>query len=186
MKYWIDTEFHEEPGRLELISIGIVAEDGREYYGVSWDVDKIYPYANPWVKIHVLNPEFLKHPDNKPGSGTRSGQIVMQVDILKLIGDDKNPEFWGYFSDYDWVVFCHIFGTMMDLPRHFPKFCLDLKQTMYEHDIHRSDLPKAFEPEHNALVDARWTKAAYEKVQEIIRGEGQDIADAVDDASSDP
>jgi hypothetical protein len=29
MKYFLDTEFIEQPNTIELISIGIVAEDGR-------------------------------------------------------------------------------------------------------------------------------------------------------------
>ena len=48
MKYYLDTEFHEYQRRplfskpfrtIELISIGIVAEDGREYYAISKDFD---------------------------------------------------------------------------------------------------------------------------------------------------
>jgi hypothetical protein len=33
--YWYDTEFLEDGRTIDLISIGIVAEDGREYYAVS-------------------------------------------------------------------------------------------------------------------------------------------------------
>ena len=35
MKYFYDTEFIEDGSTIELISIGVVAEDGREYYAVS-------------------------------------------------------------------------------------------------------------------------------------------------------
>ncbi len=38
------------------------------------------------------------------------------------------PEFWAYYADYDWVVLCQLFGTMMDLPAHWPMFCMDIKQ----------------------------------------------------------
>jgi hypothetical protein len=34
MKLWIDTEFNEYRG--ELISLALVAEDGREWYGVRY------------------------------------------------------------------------------------------------------------------------------------------------------
>lgn len=43
--------------------------------------------------------------------------------------DDK-PEFYGYFADYDWVVFCWLFGKMIDLPKSFPYYCKDLKQML--------------------------------------------------------
>lgn len=39
MKYFLDTEFIEAPNHLDLISIGIVAEDGRELYGERSAVD---------------------------------------------------------------------------------------------------------------------------------------------------
>jgi hypothetical protein len=44
----------------------------------------------------------------------------------------NNPEFYAYYADYDWVVFCQLFGTMMDLPKGFPMYCIDLKQTLDE------------------------------------------------------
>jgi 3' exoribonuclease, RNase T-like len=39
MKYWLDTEFIEHPFKIDLISIGLVAEDGREFYAESSEVD---------------------------------------------------------------------------------------------------------------------------------------------------
>jgi len=35
-------------------------------------------------------------------------------------------------SDYDWVLFCSLFGRMIDLPKGFPMYCIDLKQTLDE------------------------------------------------------
>ena len=47
MRYFYDTEFIEDGNTIELVSIGIVAEDGREYYAVSTDFDAAR--ANPWA-----------------------------------------------------------------------------------------------------------------------------------------
>ena len=41
-----------------------------------------------------------------------------------------SPEIYGYYADYDWVLFCSLFGTMMDLPAEFPMYCRDLKQML--------------------------------------------------------
>lgn len=38
--YCYDTEFLEDGSTIELISIGIVCEDGREYYAVNSDMDE--------------------------------------------------------------------------------------------------------------------------------------------------
>ena len=42
------------------------------------------------------------------------------------------PEFYGYYGSYDWVVFCWIFGRMLDLPNGFPMYIKDVKQMLDE------------------------------------------------------
>lgn len=65
MKYFLDTEFHEgvrkpkgwftkEQWMIELISIGIVSEDGREYYAVSNEFDVDAAWNNTWLRDNVL------------------------------------------------------------------------------------------------------------------------------------
>lgn len=148
MKYFLDTEFIEYPCSIELISIGIIAEDGRSYYAVSseYNVDK----ANQWVKDNVI-----------AKLGTHYARPIEQIkkDILEFIGTDK-PEFWGYYADYDWVVFCWIFGTMMELPKGFPMYCRDIKQLC--DSLGNPRLPEMTGEEHNALEDAKHHKRFYE------------------------
>jgi hypothetical protein len=114
--------------------------------------------------------EFIKQTDawKKQFKGFKKEQVLktkqqIKEDILKFCG--KNPEFWGYYCDYDWVLFCQIFGKMLDLPEHFPKFCLDIKQNMYQIGKEKKDLniPKN-ELEHNALSDALEIKYMYDEV----------------------
>ncbi len=163
MKYFIDTEFHEEPGILDLISLGIVNEVGDEWYGVSgWFDDN---RCNLWVKEHVLtNLADPRYPQAMHRAFPHRKNMAHS--IISFIGADTSPEFWGYYSDYDWVAFCQIFGAMMALPPSFPRFCLDLKQIIHTHNVSYHKLPKAFKPEHNALIDARWTRAVH---QELVR-----------------
>jgi hypothetical protein len=143
MKYTIDTEFIEEPGYLDLISIGIVCEDEREYYAELQGVD--WSRANGWV---LENVKPLLTGDTKPKS-------VIREELLLFI--QREPEFWGYFADYDWVAFCWLFGKMVDLPDRFPKFCMDIKQYMIHLGFRKSDIPVTLPTrEHNALDDARW------------------------------
>jgi len=47
VKYWIDTEFIARPYSIDLISIGLVAEDGREFYAESSEVD--WSRASRWT-----------------------------------------------------------------------------------------------------------------------------------------
>jgi hypothetical protein len=52
MRYWLDTEFIDDGRAIDLISIGIVCEDGRELYlqSVEFNIDR----ASPWVRENVL------------------------------------------------------------------------------------------------------------------------------------
>ncbi len=63
MKYFLDTEFQEgfhKPlfGKkrhfIDLISIGIVAEDGRQYYAVSKDFNLKSAWKDEWLRENVL------------------------------------------------------------------------------------------------------------------------------------
>jgi len=150
MKYFLDTEFSERGAKfpVQLISIGIVAEDGREFYAVSANFDE--DACNDWVKTNVLPHVY----DDFPMS-----LWTIAESVKAFIGDDK-PEFWGYYADYDWVVFCQMFGSMIDLPKGWPKYCRDIKQL--RDDLGNPALPKQSSTEHNALNDAKWNKIAYE------------------------
>jgi len=70
--------------------------------------------------------------------------------------------FWGYYSDYDWVVLCQLYGTMMKLPSIFPKYCMDLKMLMHLLGVGKIDGQAVKQAnEHNALADALWIRDAY-------------------------
>ena len=73
------------------------------------------------------------------------------------------PEFWGYYADYDWVVFCWLFGAMIDLPEGWPKYCRDLKQISDHYNVPHLEEPKG---EHNALENAKWNQSLYEHIRQ--------------------
>lgn len=149
MKIFFDTEFYERPHTIDLISIGMISEDGRELYLESSDAN--LNELDPWLEENVV-----PHLHKKGVS-----REVIRDRIIEFIGDDPNPEFWAYFADYDWVVFCWLFGRMIDLPRNFPRYCKDFKQSMDEWGLTKEDLPKKPRNVHYALADARWLRDAY-------------------------
>jgi hypothetical protein len=171
MKYFLDTEFIEDGRTIDLISIGIAAEDGRTYYAISYEFDP--SKAGDWVRENVLRklPCRLEVPGTKPPAAGPEWKSRREIrdDIRAFIGDVA-PEFWGYFADYDWVVFCWLFGRMEDLPEGFPMYCRDIKQVMESLGLEELPLPK--EGEHNALADAIWNKQAFDwliaKVQGLV------------------
>lgn len=187
MRYYIDTEFIETPGHIELISIGIVCQDGREYYAVNTEAD--ISKASTWVIQNVLEkmPEYSNGYNDLRGYayGAHQGPnkpqekkdlAMIKEELLQRCGQHNNVpeqcEFWGYYADYDWVVFCWIFGTMMDLPSGFPMYCKDLKQLMdsytgLDKEWKRLNCPDP-EGEHNALVDAKWNQKLHKVIAEAI------------------
>jgi len=301
MKYFLDTEFIEGtqckyvgnipygtiPNTIDLISIGIVAEDGREYYAISkefnlreawnrYDIikgdstmiksigDDQYKVKNYWIKNNVLVPiirelylkdEFCKW-SNDPNNielkqqvidnvneglydelivnfkhfkylidkyGKTNKQIAKEIEefvmpsfnsFINFNGDAcnfliigklyeaealyerlqyNNPQFYGYYADYDWVVFCWLFGKMIDLPKGFPMYCIDLKQSLDQLII--DELPSlrdkngnipSFEEglrlmkshrnypiqsdEHHSLKDAEWIHKLYNFLNSDIYG----------------
>lgn len=188
MKYFFDTEFiedfHTDVGGkkrhfIELISIGIKCEDGRELYKISNEYD--YSEASDWVKQHVIKPmydelspadqrrwkidEFHKH------IGLSKKEIAQDIQafVMAPFTNNKKPkiEFYAYYGSYDWVALVTLFGTMLQLPKHFPMFVHDLKQIMEEKglskDWKRKNCPDPV-GEHNALVDARWNYKLFQKI----------------------
>jgi hypothetical protein len=89
--------------------------------------------------------------------------------IRDFVGDDKKPQFIGYYADYDWVLFCQLQGKMIDLPKGWPQFCWDIKQQANEHHISR--FPKQESVEHNALNDAIWTRDSHLWMEKAIAGQ---------------
>ena len=149
MKFFLDTEFFERPCQIDLISIGLVADNGDEYYAESSEFD--WDDASDWLKRNV-QPRL---------SGPLKTRRQIAADVISFVREhcgDEKPEFWGYYADYDWVVFCWLFGSMIDLPQGFPMFCRDLKQWAVM--LGDPKLPSQTD-EHHALCDARWNKKAW-------------------------
>jgi hypothetical protein len=187
MKYWFDTEFHEDGKTIDLISIGIVAEDGRLFYRVSTDFNGVKAFEHEWLRLHVLPwlPWLpLEHEklltwvtaERDWSSGFWANRKDIRTGILQFCDPEKygKPEFWAYYADYDWVALCQLFGTMMDLPKDWPMYCRDIKQEAdrIEAEIrwfntapdYKLKLPEQNSVEHHALADARWNKRAYDFV----------------------
>jgi hypothetical protein len=151
-RYVFDTEFMEDGERIELLSIGIVADDGSSHSDVTFyaeNADADRSHANEWVREHVF-PHLLGDDHEM----TRAQIASAIVEFVIYTSDDDPPEFWAYYGDYDWVVLCQLFGRMIDLPSGWPMFAMDIKQRAV--DLGNPKLPEQSSTAHNALNDARW------------------------------
>jgi hypothetical protein len=160
-KFFYDTEFIEYPGCIDLVSIGVVSECGKVFYAISTDFDE--SKANDWVKENVLS----KLPP-------RTDPVWMpRSEIKEALLDFINPtkqypvDLWAYYADYDHVVLCWLFGTMMDLPEGMPMYTRDIKQLC--DSMGNPKLPEQGEGEHNALDDAMWNWKAYDYLRTMVK-----------------
>ncbi|QLL05528.1 polyadenylate-specific 3'-exoribonuclease AS [Mycobacterium vicinigordonae] len=147
MRYFYDTEFIEDGRTIELISIGVAAEDGREYYAVSTEFDP--ERAGNWVRANVL-------PKLPPPASTlwrsRSRIRADLEDFFRVDGSDP-IELWAWIAAYDHVALCQLWGAMPALPRAIPRFTRELRQLWEDRGSPR--LPPRSRDAHDALVDAR-------------------------------
>lgn len=155
MRIWFDTEFIEDGKTIDLISIGMVREDGETLYleNLSADLGR----ASQWVQENVIvSLDLAKHGVARHELGPK---------IREFAGEA--PEFWAYYADYDWVVLCQLFGTMMELPAGWPMYCRDLKQ--FCDSFGNPALPEQLSGEHHALADAQWTRRAWQFLNDKVR-----------------
>lgn len=174
MLYFYDTEFIEDGKTIDLISIGIVAEDGRSYYAISAEFNATK--ASQWVKDNVLahlpprnlNPSDLSvSPNQREQWLCWKSRDAIRQDLLTFCDPVKygKPQFWGYYADYDHVALCQLFGTMMDLPKGWPMYSMDIKQLCVS--LGDPKLPEQGKDEHHALADAQWNRRAYEFLRNV-------------------
>lgn len=187
MRVYFDTEFTGLHKDTTLISIGLVAEDGRRFYGECYDYDK--NQIDTWLQENVLNNttylcEISKTNnmsvslDNMYLVATKEGLAkhlrdwLAQFDTVELVSD---------VCHYDMVLLIDLFGTAFDLPSHVSPVCHDINQDISRFlgitpqeafDKSREELigktyMKNIEKEygsarkHNALYDAYVIKLLY-------------------------
>ncbi|GAA3963882.1 polyadenylate-specific 3'-exoribonuclease AS [Gordonia caeni] len=156
MRYFYDCEFIEDGTTIELVSIGVVAEDGREFYAVSTEFDP--DRAGPWVRANVL--------DKLPSPADKSWRSRRQIrdDLLAfLTAGSGEVELWAWVGAYDHVVLCQLWGAMPALPRELPRFTRELRQ--HWEAAGSPALPATSKDAHSALVDARQNLLRWQAIE---------------------
>ena len=186
--FYIDTEFIEGflPNRflgvpmpkflnkrrhaIDLISISIICENGEKYFAISNEYH--FTDASQWVRENVIMPLFKKmiHGDSRnfyeehnfhKYYGKSNKRIAKEIKEFILNQNPDSIKLYGYYSAYDHVLIASLFGTMMDLPKGFPMYTIDLEQMLEQ----RAD--KIFRWLTN--VDKEMNKRPFEKKLEYIK-----------------
>lgn len=97
-RYFYDCEFIEDSKRrtIDLISIGVVAEDGRKFYAINAACD--WSKANDWVRVNVLAPMGIR----QLTYGDHDGVAI----VLDKAGGSwsVSEESYQYFMQPDWIA----------------------------------------------------------------------------------
>ncbi|HEY9472851.1 MAG TPA: polyadenylate-specific 3'-exoribonuclease AS [Mycobacteriales bacterium] len=159
-RYFYDTEFIEDGHTIDLVSIGVTDEEGREFYAVSSEFDP--DRAIPWVRRNVLD----KLPS--PGNAAWRSRARLREDLYAFLAEpDEAIELWAWYGAYDHVVLCQLWGAMPTLPRTMPRFTNELR-TLWDL-AGRPELPSPPADRHDALADARHNLARWRVIQQAMR-----------------
>ena len=168
-RYFYDCEFIEDGVVIDLVSIGVVDEFGREFYAISTEFDDTK--AIPWVRRNVL--------DKLPSPGDRAWRsrerirddlfafLMEPIRALHKQGQVEQMELWAWFAAYDHVALAQLWGAMPALPRPIPRFTRELRQRW--DDAGQPALPPKPEGTHDALVDARYNLARWQAIETARR-----------------
>lgn len=155
-RYFYDTEFIEDGTTIDLVSIGVVDETGREFYAISteFNPDK----AIGWVRDNVL----AKLPS--PADSAWRSRLQIRDELLAFLTEPgERIELWAWFAAYDHVALCQLWGSMPVLPRPIPRMTKELRQRWDE--LGRPKLPEKPADAHDALVDARFNLVRWQAME---------------------
>lgn len=202
--YCYDTEFLEDGRTIDLISIGIVSDDEREYYAVNADCDFDRICQDDWLWLNVVQHLPTSKKDwTVPNFGRSATWLdkkaacvkpkwVIANEVREFIvgkvrpcgkapsGEDAYwhedlPELWAYFAAYDHVALCQLFGKMIDLPDLMPMWTHDLMQLIESIPRGRDfKKPEQDGVAHNALEDARWNYKLLWAARQALRGDEEE------------
>jgi hypothetical protein len=170
MKIWYDTEFIDDGRTIDLISIGMVSEDGREYYAVNSEMDTTAIEGRRWLMENVVPglpvTDYCRQQlGRRTGSNAPWGKVILDLkcasvkprwvianEVRDFLQATPDVELWSWYAAYDHVALAQLFGPMSQLPKGIPMWTNDLQQLAMQ--IGDETIPGHPGSEHNALADA--------------------------------
>jgi hypothetical protein len=158
-RYFYDCEFIEDGRTIELVSIGVVGQDGREFYAVSTDFDP--ETAGTWVRKNVL--------DKLPSPSDRSWRSRSRIrdELFAFLTEPGLPiELWAWYAAYDHVVLGQLWGAMPAMPAEMPKLTREIRQHWEVAGC--PAIPEPGRDRHHALADAQLGFARWQAAEEVL------------------
>ena len=186
MKIFFDTEFTGLHKNTTLISIGLISEDGRQFYAELTDYN--LEQCDNWIEKNVLEHLITYRCDNFEKSNYIPNLHVgdkqnISMALKNWFKQFSSIELVSDVSHYDFVLFIDLFGTAFDLPKNICAVCYDINQDIarkysisqqeafdksredilfqaYKEDVIKGD-------KHNALYDAKVIRELYQILNNV-------------------
>jgi len=184
MRIHYDCEFRENGRVIDLISIGLVRDDGTSYYAVSSEFDLLGLARDPWLSEYVW-PQLPKVGGDQRMYALASvplrarwsrreylhryhtmravfdwesplvkDRAAIRNGVLEFVRATPSPELWSWYGAYDHVALAQLWGRMVDLPPGVPMFTHELQQRADALGWSVPDQPR--HGQHHALTDAHY------------------------------
>jgi hypothetical protein len=181
MNIYFDTEFTGLRKQTTLISIGLISEDGKTFYGEFNDYDK--SQCDDWINENVVSEMLYADPITWM-SGVADRQIYgARKEVFHALKDWLQQfdeiQFVSDVCHYDMVLLIDLFCSAFDLPKNISAVCHDINQDIAafyncsdkqafdksrEEILEDFDIPEIDGKKHNALYDAKVIRAIHKKI----------------------
>ena len=186
-KIFFDMEFTGLHQKTTLISIGLIAEDGRTFYAEFNDYDK--SQLDDWLRENVIANLLMKAPSKGEAEYYVKSRFKKDISLTKLscvqmrgstkeireeleiwLNEVEQVEMWSDCLAYDWVLFNQMWGHAFNIPKnvyYIPfDICTMFKLKGIDPDISREEFAEMVTntQKHNALWDAKVIKKCYYKL----------------------
>ncbi|MBL7729660.1 MAG: 3'-5' exoribonuclease [Chitinophagaceae bacterium] len=177
-KIFLDTEFTGLHQHTSLLSIGLVAETGEEFYAELTDYNE--GEVTEWLRENVMNKMWLATGQafDKAVKGTylRGNQNEVTEALRQWLEPFEAIEIWADVLAWDWVLFCELFGGAMYIPENIFYAPFDTGTLFRYKGLTRPVSKYAEDPDryefagadavwrHNALADARMEMICLQKL----------------------
>ncbi len=182
-RLFLDTEFTHLRQDAQLISLGLVAENGDWFYAECTDFD--LSACSDWVVDNVLTlftgtalPKALgvTVQAQTSCSGTKTEILLpLRAWIERFQDGEKSIQIWADVNAWDWILFCELFDGTFSLPKGIHYIPVDLSTWLlakgYDPDTVRESLatidvqdPLLHLSKHHALYDALLERAIFQRL----------------------
>lgn len=137
------------------------AEIARYVLRYVWPMSYLAELLNQATRTFVYQAWGLDELTDGIGSYLSREQALNLLAEQYLYAGSITPTFVADYGAYDWVVFCRLFGRMIDLPKYFPMFVVDLQQEALRVGYSTEEMGPRNDNSHDALGDAHHNMAVH-------------------------